>query len=77
MKLKDKLISAVSSVKNIANNVINGDKVFVDKKIQMKRHQTCLTCDKYIKSTGQCGECSCFCRAKTSLNGEKCPLGKW
>ena len=41
------------------------------------RYSTCLSCEAFIKLTGQCKECGCFMQKKAKLESAKCPLNKW
>tara|TARA_R110000824_G_scaffold5954_1_gene27317 strand:+ start:1902 stop:2300 length:399 start_codon:yes stop_codon:yes gene_type:complete len=50
---------------------------FVDKKIYKERLDICRSCDKYIKTTGNCSVCLCFMRVKASIGLMSCPLEKW
>ncbi len=44
-----------------------------------ERRRICQGCEKFTRTAvfGRCGECGCFVRAKTTLAGESCPIGKW
>ena len=49
----------------------------VEKKIQEERFSICQQCPRFIKLTGQCRECGCVMKLKTSLPHSTCPIGKW
>lgn len=42
-----------------------------------RRFSICQGCDKFVKITGQCSECLCFMKLKTSMEDATCPLHKW
>lgn len=45
--------------------------------IATSRMNTCLSCDRLIKSTRQCKECGCIMSLKTKIAAATCPLNKW
>lgn len=49
----------------------------VAEKIKEERFSICQECPKFIKITGQCRECGCVMKLKTSLPHATCPIGKW
>lgn len=49
----------------------------VQKEIQEKRFSICQECPRFIKLTGQCRECGCVMKLKTSLPHSSCPIEKW
>jgi len=42
---------------------------------QQERLDICAKCDE--RAGPICGNCGCFLRAKTILEEEECPIGKW
>ena len=49
----------------------------VEKKIKEERFSICQQFPRFIKLTGQCRECGCVMKLKTSLPHSTCPIGKW
>lgn len=49
----------------------------IEKMESARRLDICRVCDKFVKLTTQCKECSCVMLAKTKLKAASCPLGKW
>lgn len=41
------------------------------------RLDACLGCEKLVKETKQCSECSCFVTHYVLLKQQSCPIGKW
>lgn len=48
---------------------------FVSSDLAKHRLSVCKQCPFYKR--GRCQICGCFMRAKTSIESERCPLGKW
>lgn len=49
----------------------------VTEKIHTERLSICQECPRFVKLTGQCKECGCVMKLKTSLPNATCPIGKW
>lgn len=50
---------------------------FVSAEVAAERRAICEECPSLRKPLNQCEICKCFMDAKTKLNGQKCPVGKW
>lgn len=48
----------------------------VQTEIADERFAICKACPKLLP-TGNCTECGCFMKAKTTLPNASCPLGHW
>lgn len=73
---------ALRGVRGLAKSAMGIDKP--DDPTVQKRRKICEACPRLSKnSTGiitkrsKCMECTCYYIAKTRLQKEKCPLGKW
>ncbi len=64
--------AASAAVKHIATG---GGRV--DPSIQENRLSICYACPLYNKESGQCMDCGCFLKIKTSLPSSRCPKGHW
>lgn len=57
--------------------VAEGDKIISPAELAHRRIAICEKCPSLNKDLGRCMECGCFVKAKTRVNFEECPLGKW
>jgi hypothetical protein len=51
--------------------------LFAVDEVANKRYSICQSCDKFVKLTTQCTECSCFMILKTKFQSSTCPINKW
>lgn len=61
-------------------NIIQGFKALAglsEKELYDKRMPICKACDKFNKAIYVCNNCGCFLPAKTRVQTEACPEGKW
>lgn len=72
-----KIKNGMKSLFKIAENKAKGVDQSVPKHVANERMNICLGCDKYFAATGQCKECLCFLKFKTTIAQESCPLKKW
>ena len=71
-----KIKGGMKSLFTIAKNAAIGVDQSVPEAVKEERRAICSACPK-LKTTGQCGECFCFIKAKSLIRQEKCPLDKW
>lgn len=60
-----------------SNAIAHGEKIMSPAEIAHRRINICEKCPSLDKDLGRCLECGCFVKAKTRVNFEECPLGKW
>jgi len=58
-------------------DIINPKVVKATEEESLRRFDICKSCPELIKLTSQCKKCGCFMKAKTTIEGAVCPLGKW
>ena len=49
----------------------------VTEEVKTTRMAICNECPEFVKLTGQCKECGCIMKMKTTLPNAYCPLDKW
>jgi tetratricopeptide (TPR) repeat protein len=65
---------AVSAARSMAKFIGSGFKT-VPQQIRQQRLRTCAACEHHTGA--RCRLCGCFTNAKTRLEHEECPIGKW
>lgn len=58
-------------------DLFNPNKPRSTKEVIEDRLAICQTCPQLNQKLMQCRKCGCFMKLKTTLQGAKCPLGKW
>ena len=73
-----KIIRFLYAISKICKVIIKGQRLFVDKKIQKERRDTCIKCTlKRGRFFRTCSICGCNIRLKTKMTTESCPIEKW
>lgn len=75
-------MEGVAVEKNKITEIYSGVKNYISKKenieeLSKKRMEICTSCDKFKKTTKQCGICGCFMEFKTRSEQSVCPMQKW
>ena len=69
------LLNALDALVRNFKWVGDGNTPAARKRLQERREAICKACEFY--QHGICTKCGCFLKAKTWLNAEVCPVGKW
>lgn len=67
----------VDLLRDVGEDVLAGEGVFVDTFEQQRRYDICQACPSFERMRKRCKECGCFMMNKTALRAAKCPLKKW
>lgn len=67
----------MSSLKDIARDVIAGKLQLSAKELAEERMKVCKTCPAFKKMTRQCSLCGCFLDLKTKILKAECPIQRW
>ncbi len=73
-KLKMPFFAAAAAIRVLWYR-LRGYEILAAPKDQAARIILCAGC--LFRVGDQCGKCGCFIKAKTALNPEVCPVGKW
>lgn len=77
MSFVDKLKSRLNEIKAAAEEALSDFIELVPDEIKEERTEICRSCEFLFKPTFQCKKCGCAMKAKASLAGAECPVGKW
>jgi hypothetical protein len=58
-------------------DLINPNKPRSEQEEAQRRLDICMSCEHLNKRMVKCNKCGCFMKLKTTLQGAKCPIGKW
>lgn len=73
----DKAGNFISALGRVGDALAHGQKVLtLDEKVKF-RLSKCNRCEYIHSDKKTCNLCGCFIIAKTKLETEKCPAGKW
>lgn len=74
---KETLPNAAKAAGRVLKAKLKGEDINVPDEVYAKRLATCMTCEKYLQESQQCGVCTCLIFIKAKLTTEECPLKKW
>lgn len=77
VSLKTKVQNLLYSIKNIANDAINGQEVIVNEEIYNRRMKTCMNCIYISENKTTCTQCGCIVEIKAKFKSNDCPKKYW